>query len=206
MELVKRFAQVRRDLLEIVSKFPEDMVEEASTLIRAPLFNYQAKYYLPDNFAIYGAFYTNIVTYHFSLGPRWNYRIGKFALAPGYDIAYWFGALNQFGYDSKLRGWIHYPNLTIGYDFNLFMLSLKAEVIYMTSLTELADDVEITRKFKNYAGISIAVYLEQPLWKDHYVILGVKSNYTKFYYPVWAAFSTFNRFFWIPEFTVGYIL
>ena len=185
---------------------PEDMVEEASTLIRAPLFNYQALYYLPANFAVYGAFYTNFITYHFSLGPRWNYRFGKFSLAPGYDIAYWFGALNQFGYNSKLRGWIHYPNLTVGYDFDIFMLSLKAEIIYISSLTELADDIEITRKFKNYAGITFAVYIEQPLWKDHYLILGVKSNYTKFYYPVWAAFSTFDRFFWIPEFTVGFIL
>lgn len=185
---------------------PEAMVEEASTLIRAPLLNYQAQFYLPDNFAVYGAFYTNFITYHFSLGPRWHYHIDRLALAPGYDIAYWFGALNQFGYDSKLRGWIHYPNLTIGYDFDIFMLSVKGEVIYITSLTELADDVEVTRKFKNYAGISIAVYLEQPLWKDHYLILGIKSNYTKFYYPVWAAFSTFNRFFWIPEFTVGFIL
>jgi hypothetical protein len=30
MELVDRFAQVRRDLLEIVSSFPEDKAEEAA--------------------------------------------------------------------------------------------------------------------------------------------------------------------------------
>ncbi len=182
---------------------PEDQVEEASSLIRAPLLNYQAMYGLPENFKIYGSFHTNIITYHFALGPKWGFRLDKFSTNIGYDVAYWFGQLEQFGFKSKVNGWLHYPNLTVGYEFEKFAVSIKGELILQASLTQKQEDIEISSDKNAFAGGTVGVYIEQPLWKDNYMLIGLKVNYTKFYYPTWASFATFNRYLYIPEIVLG---
>jgi hypothetical protein len=200
------FESYKSSMLLAQADLPEDQVEEASTFIRGPLFKYQALYGLPDNFQIYGGICTNIVTFHFALGPRWHYQIDKFRFSLGYDIAYWFGELNHFGYNSKVKGWIHYPNLTVGYEFDSFAISLKSELIIQTARHDKSEDVEVKSEFRDLSGFSAGLYIEQPLWKDNYVLLGLKMNYTQFYYPIWAAFSTFDRYFYIPEITIGFNL
>jgi hypothetical protein len=182
---------------------PEDQVEEASSMIRGPLFNYQGLYGLENNFQLYGGVYTNIITFHFSVGPKWGLAFDKFAFSIGYDIAYWAGKLEQFGFQSKIRGWISYPNLALGYDFEKFAISLKGELIILTHLFEQQDEVEITTDRNSFAGITLGLYIEQPLWKDNYLLFGLKLNYTKFYYPTWAAFATFDRYLYIPEIALG---
>jgi hypothetical protein len=187
----------------LAAGLPEDQVEEASTAIRSPLLNYQALYALPSNFQLYGGFYTNLITYHFSLGPKWGFRFDRFTGAIGYDVAYWFGQLEQYGFQSKIHGWLHYPNLTCGYDFGHFAISIKGELILLSSLTEKQDDIEISNNQNSFGGGTVAVYIEQPLWKDNYMLIGLKANFTKFYYPTWAAFATFNRYLFIPEIVLG---
>jgi len=187
----------------IAAGLPEDQVEEASSLIRGPLFNYQGLYGLPNNFQIYGAAYTNIITFHFSVGPRWGLTYDKFAFNIGYDIAYWFGQLEQFGFQSKIKGWISYPNLTVGYNFDKFAISVKSELILLTSLTEQQDEIEIDSDQNTFAGVTLGFYIEQPLWKDNYMLFGLKMNITKFYYPTWASFATFDRYLYIPEIILG---
>jgi len=187
------------------ARLPEDMVEEATTLIRAPLFAYYGMYGLPNNFVLNSVINSNIITYHISLGAKWIYQWKSFSLSLGYDAAYFFGFLHKFGFDSKINGWLHYPNITVGYDFNKFALSLKTEAIFIGSMTQIQDDIEISSSKNYFDGISVGLYIEQPLWKDHILIVGLKNYYLKFYYPVWAAFPTFDRYFWIPEFYVGYI-
>jgi hypothetical protein len=189
-----------------IADLPEDQVEESSDFIRAPLVNYQARFGLPDNFNIYGGVHTNIVTWHFSLGPRWHYRIGGFSFGLGYDVAYWFGELNQFGYNSKVKGWYSYPNITLGYAFKNFALSLKGELIIQNSITTKSEDVEESTSYNKNIGGTIGLYIEQPLWKKNIVIIGLKMYYSKFYYPIWAAFPTFDRYFYIPEITLGFNL
>lgn len=189
-----------------LAELPEDQVEEASSFVRAPLLNYQALYGLPENFQIYGAIHTNIVTYQVSLGPRWHYQWEQFAIALGYDIANWFGKLEHFGYDSRVKGWFHYPNITVGYDFQKFSISIKSELILQTALSEQAEDTEVQTSQNTFSGAIISVYLEQPLWKSNYLLLGIKMNYTKFYYPLWAVFPTFDRYFAVPELMIGFNL
>jgi len=189
-----------------LADLPEDQVEESSDFIRGPIFNYQVRYGLPEDFNIYGAVYSNLVTWHFSLGPRWHYQLNRMAIGIGYDIAYWFGALNEFGYDSKINGWFNYPNITLGYAFTKFSITVKAEIILQTSLSTKSEDVEFSSDYNTFNGTIVGIYIEQPLWKDQIVLIGLKMYYTKFYYPIWAAFPTFNRYFYIPEITVGFNL
>jgi len=187
------------------AKLPEDVVE-TDDLIRAPLFSYRMKYGFPENFVAEGGIETNIVTWQFSLGPKWNYEIDRMGFSIGTDIAYWYGQLKYFGFDTKFYGWTLYPNVSAGYRFNKFTISLKSEVVLNLAETSTQGELEISDDLDFYNGWTIGVYLEQPLWKDNFVVIGVRSTFLKFYYPLWAAFSTFDRTYYIPEITITFIL
>ncbi len=188
------------------ARLPEDFIEEASDYLKAPLIGYSAQYGLPHNFLLNGNVKTNIITWQIAFGAKWNYTIDKFSFALGYDLAFVYGQLKQFGFNSKINAWINYPNVNIGYEFNKFAISLLTEAIVITSISEYADDLEISNNFNEFAGVAFTAVIEQPLWKDHFLSIGLKLNYVKFYYPTWAAYSTFDRYFWIPEFKVGLVL
>jgi hypothetical protein len=187
------------------AKLPEDVVE-TDDIIRAPLFSYRMKYGLPENFVAEGGVETNIVTWQFSAGPKWNYQIDRMGFSVGADIAYWYGQLKQFGFDTKYYGWTLYPNLSAGYQFDKFTISLKSEAVLNLAEKSTQGGLEISDNLDFYNGWTIGVYLEQPLWKDHFVVLGIRSTFLKFYYPLWAAFSTFDRTYYIPEATITFIL
>lgn len=187
------------------AKLPEDVVE-TDDVIRAPLFSAELKYGLPENFVLYGGITTNIVTYHFALGGSWNYNFARFGIAAGTDVAFWFGRLKQFGFNTSYTGWIMYPNVSIGYRFNKFSISLKSEAVLDLAETSKNGNIEVSDNGEFFNGLTFGIYLEQPLWKDNYVVIGARATYLKFYYPMWAAFSTFDRKFYIPEFIFKFIL
>jgi len=189
------------------AKLPEDVVEAASSLIRAPLFEYQAMYGFQYGLSLAGGLSTNIVTFHIALGPRWQTEIDPFTVAVGYDVAYWFGQIKSIdGFDTSVRGWLNYPNVSLGYRIEDIAITVRGDMILSTHLGSFVGDTEVASDRNTIAGYSIALYVEQPLWEDNFVLLGIKSNYTKIYYPLWAAFSTFNRHYYIPELIFGFIL
>ena len=184
---------------------PEDVVE-TDDIFRAPLFTYDIKYGIPENFIFNGGIATNIVTFHFSAGINWNYNLGRLGLSAGTDIAYWFGRLKQFGFNTSYTGWILYPNISVGYRFNKFSLTLKSEVVFDIAEASKNGNIEVSNENEFYNGLTFGIYLEQPLWKDNYIVLGIRSTFLKFYYPMWAAFSTFDRRYYIPEAVFRFIL
>jgi hypothetical protein len=188
-----------------LANLPEDVIE-TDDVIRAPLFGYNIRYGLPKNFLLEGSLNTNIVTFHFALGAKWGVGSEKVRLALGYDVAYWFGKLEQFGFDTKIRGWINYPNVLLGYDFGPFSITMTGELILIMSQTEENGEIEVSSDYNHFAGWAVGLFLEQPLWKDNILLIGMKANFTDFYYPQWAAFSTFQRKFFIPEAFVGLVL
>jgi hypothetical protein len=187
------------------AKLPEDVVE-TDDVFRAPLFSYRIKYGLPENFIAEASLESNFITYHFAAGGKWNHEFGKLSVSAGTDIAFWFGMLKQFGFDTKIEGWNLYPNLSVGYAFENFSVSIKSELLFILAQSTRNGDIETENTYDTFSGYSFGLYIEQPLWKDNFVIIGFKSNFTKFYYPLWAGFSTFDRYFYIPEFVVGFNL
>lgn len=187
------------------AKLPEDVVE-TDDVFRAPLFSYRIKYGLPENFIAEGSAESNFITFHFAAGPKWNYELGNFSVSAGTDIAFWFGALKQFGFNTKIDGWHLYPNLSVGYAFQNFSISVRSDMLFILSQSTRNGDMKTANTYDTFSGYSVGVYIEQPLWKDNFVVIGFKSNFTKFYYPMWAAFSTFDRFFYIPEFVFSFNL
>ena len=187
------------------AKLPEDVVE-TDDVFRAPLFSYRMKYGLPENFVAEGSVETNIVTFNFMLGPKWNYNLYRWGFSVGTDLSYYTGKLEHFGFDTKFYGWAMYPNISAGYRFNKFAVSIKSELVFNLAEHSKNGESEIENNLDFFNGWTIGFYIEQPLWKDHFVVIGIRSTFLKFYYPMWAAFSTFDRKFYIPEATFAFNL
>lgn len=203
-------ASLKHCLSIYAAKLPEDVVEEASNWIFAPVFSYGVKFGVSDNFALTGGIKSNFITQHFSLGTRWIHRWEKFAVSLGYDGAFFFGYLDNFGFKSKINGWFTYPNITIGYQFKKFTLALRTELLILMALNETIDDLKVIHDIGDYIGdydgISLGLYIEQPFWKRAVVVLGMKFTVSRFYYPAWMAFTRFDRPLLIAETVLGFNL
>ena len=192
----------------LLAKLPEDQIESTSAWIYAPLFTYHAKYGLPVGFNLKGSFSTNVITYHFRTGLQWGYNFNRVTLSINSDAAYWFGRLNNFGFKSGVNAWSGYSNFTLGIEFEKFTLTFQTETNYIISLIQTADDIETNSGSDDsfLAGTSFSIYIEQPVWKDNFMTLGVRFNYTKLYWPAWAVFPSWERFSYIPEVFIGFVL
>jgi hypothetical protein len=197
------FAEFKDQITMYLAKLPEDIVEEVSADIYAPFFAYHTKLGLIYGFSLNGSVSTNIITRNFQLGLQWSLRLSRFAVSLGYDASYMYGKLTGFGFDNKVSGWLFYPNISVGAAFDKFTLTLKGELSTIPKLTQTADDIVTTTDRKFLSGGSVGFYIEQPLWKDNFVILGVRANYIRYYFPAWATFPTWDRFHFIPEAVIG---
>lgn len=190
----------------ILAKLPEDQVEAVSSWIYAPLFTYHAKYGLPYGFNIKGNFSTNVITYQFRAGVQWSYNFGRVSLSINPDAAFWFGQLNNFGFKSSVNAWSGYLNVLLGIEFKYFTIMFGAGSEYLFSLSQKADDIETSITKDILVGHSVSVVIEQPVWKDNFMSLGVRFNFLRLYWPAWAVFPTWDRFNFLPEVIVGFVL
>jgi hypothetical protein len=94
----------------------------------------------------------------------------------------------------------------LGYKLKDIAFTLKGEIVGVTSLVQTSGTNEVARSKYFYNGFTFALYIEQRLWKNHVFVIGLKDNYEKFYWPTWMLFSTFNRFYHIPELSFSWIL
>jgi hypothetical protein len=190
----------------ILAKLPEDQIEATSSWIYSPLFIYKAKYGLGKGFNITGQANTNIISFLFDAGAQWNYSLNRFSFGVGSSINYWFGALHQFGFDSKVKSWSGRTDLFVGYASENFTVTIAGEINYIFGIKQKADDIITSDKGTNFNGGSIAFLIEQPAWKDKFMTLGVKMNWVKLYWPAWAVFPSWDKYFFIPEVFVGFVL
>lgn len=182
----------------------KEITEEVA--LRAPAFDLHALYGLPEGFAADGRVLSQILQNHFSLGPRWGHDFGPFSAGLGYDVAYWFGALDVGGMDSKAHGWLNYPNVTVGYDFGTIQVSLRADAILTMAYTSYVGDTEVSTDLNTFSGLSTTLAIEQPFWKHTSMTLGFRATYTKFHWEMWSLYSTFDRYLFYPEIIIGFML
>ena len=183
---------------------PRDLTEEAA--VRAPAFDAHALYGLPANIYLDGRAISQVVQNRFSVGAKWAQAIDRFSFALGYDIAWWFGFLTVGGFDSKARGWENTPNFTVGYALDDVLLSVKVEAIVTASYSSFNGENEVSSDQGRFSGMAYSFIIEQPAWKNTHLTLGFRAAYTKFNWMTWALFSTFDRYLFYPEVTVGFIL
>ncbi len=178
---------------------PEDIVLETASL-RWPLIRFSALMGLPSNFVLDLKLATEFVTNHIEVGGRWVYVFNdELHTDVGVNVAYFFGQLKQFEYDTKVNGWFTYPSAAIGYNFGSLTLSLRGTISFVNSLSSTSGTVESSFHTNQFNGFNYRVSLEQPFYKTTSVGLAFQMNYLKLYYPEWPLFPAFDRYYWIPE-------
>jgi len=184
-------------------KPPKDLLENA---IQAPLVNIHMTFGLPWKISLEGDVSTILVSNQITLGPRIGYGYKNFYFNAGYDLAFVYGQLKQGGFNNSAVIWLNYPNLSLGYKLKKMAFTLKGEIVYVTSVKQKTDEIILSTTKNFYNGFTVAFYLEQRLWKNHVFIFGIKDNYEKYYWPTWMLFSTFDRYYHIPELSFMWIL
>ena len=182
---------------------PKDLLENA---IQAPLVNIHMIYGLPWNLSLESELTTIVVSNQLTLGPRYSFLYKNFGVKAGWDIAFVYGQLKQAGFDNSLRAWVHYPNLSVGYKLKKMSFTLKGEVVIVTKAISKTGENEVDHSTNFYNGFTVGFYIEQRIHKNKVFVIGIKDNYEKLYWPTWMLFSTFNRYYNIPELNFSWIL
>lgn len=182
---------------------PKDLLENS---IQAPLVNIHATFGMPWKLSLEGDITTIVVSNQFALGPKLTFPVKNFGIAVGWDVAFVYGQLKQFGFDNSTRAWIQYPNLTLGYKLKKMSFSLKGELVTITNVSTKSGDNEVTHSKDFFNGFTVAFYLEQRIHKNKVFVIGLKDSYEKYYWPTWMLFSTFNRYYNIPELYFSWII
>jgi hypothetical protein len=187
----------------LLVKPPMDLLENA---IQAPLVNIHMTFGLPWRLSLEGDVASILVSNQFALGPRIGYGFRNLYMNLGWDVAWVYGQLKQGGFDNSTKVWIQYPNISLGYKLKTMSFTLKCEGVYVSKMSQMTGDNEVAYSKNFYNGMTFAFYLEQRLYKDNVFVFGIKDNYEKYYWPTWMLFTTFNRFYHIPELSFMWIL
>lgn len=185
---------------------PSDIVLESS-VIRWPLIKFAAQVGLPSNFILDGMLSTEVLTNHLELGGRWIYAFSdNIHASVEYSLAYFYGQLELAGYDTKIYGWLSYPSLGIGYNFDQFTITASGTISFINSLSSVSGGIETAFNSNRFNGFYYRVSLEQPFYKNTSLGLAFQMNYLRMYYPQWPLFPAIDRYYWIPEFQIWFTL
>ena len=172
-------------------------------VVVAPMFNYTGKYTLPKGFNLQGGISSLIISNRINAGPFWNYVAGKYHFGVGYQIAFNYGFLKQFGFNTVLTGWETQPSLTAGYSFGKTALTIRGD-LYNTldiSLSEGGNVISNKDSFIN--GYSVTTSFEQRLTKNRVMSLGFKMNYLRYHIIAWPSLPVNSYRYFMPEFQLG---
>ena len=187
-------------------KMPEAVVEEADTY-RWPSWDVDVFMGLPENFVANAKVTTQFINWHFQLGAKWQWApTEKFRMYAGIDYAYFLGGVGAGAFDNSNRSSFLYPNISAGYNFEDFTITLKGELNYLLSKKDRAGTIEISASENVFNGVSGALYFEQPFWGDTQFIIAARGNYLKYVYQNWLLFPTTDTFYFVPEFILGFRL
>jgi hypothetical protein len=128
----------------------------------------------------------------------------KIAIAVGVNTSYWFGQLYQYVIRLKAFGAIANPYIAGGVHFKDIYLSLKLENQFSIMKTASEDEM-LGRSAQPNSAYAVQFIIEQPLWKNNWVALGVKLNYSKFYYQAWLTYTAIDEYLLYPEYSFTFI-
>jgi hypothetical protein len=173
--------------------------------VTAPMFFYQAKYTLPKGFNLQAGLSSLIISNRIYLGPYWNYRINNSNnyVGLGWNVAWNYGRLNQFGFATTLTGWEQQPSISFGHAFARTAVTFRADVYWTNVLyiTEGKNTLQTAGGFIN--GYSFSADFEQKLYKNRAINFGLKMDYIQYHIVAWPAFPVNGKRYWMPEFKIG---
>jgi len=172
-------------------------------IIKAPFFNYSCKLALPMAFNLQASLSTIFVSNRINAGPFWNYSVNKFHFAAGYQVAFNYGYLGQFGFHTKLTGWEQQPSLTAAYSFGKTAVILRGDLYYTSALDVNEGGFVISAKEHFLNGYSVTATYDQRLYKNKVMSLGLKVNYVRYHIIAWPALPVNSYRYAVPEFQLG---
>ena len=171
--------------------------------ITAPMFSYQAKYTLPKSFNLQAGLSSLIISNRIYLGPYWNYKINDNYIGVGWNVAWNYGKLNQFGFATTLTGWEQQPSITFGHAFAHTAVTFRAD-LYITDVLYITEDKHTLTTANSFLnGYSFAATFEQKLYKNRAINFGLQMDYVQYHIIAWPAFPVNGKKYWMPEFKVG---
>ncbi len=185
------------------TKLPFDWVESA---LEAPLISLHLTFGLPAGFSLEGNVNTIFVSNQVSLGVRWNYIYRNFSFNLGYDLGYSLGIMTFAGFKNMGMMLTQYPNLSIGFKTKTLAFTVKGEAVIIAWGQMKTGENVLMNSPDFFDGVTGAIYLEQRIFKKKILIIGFKDNYVKYYWPAWMVFTTFNRYYHIPELHILWVL
>jgi len=180
---------------------PKDWTLDA---INVPMLMYNAKYTLPYGFNFQATLSTLFVSNRLNFGPFWNYSFnGNYHVGIGYQAAFLFGYLGQFGYQTAILGWEQQPSVILGYSFKKTALTLRGDLYWTNSLDvdEGGHTIPTTNSFLN--GFGVTGTFEQRLYKNKLMTFGVKISQLRYHFLAWPAFPVNQYRYIVPEFQLG---
>jgi hypothetical protein len=171
--------------------------------VTAPMFSYQAKYTLPKGFNLQAGLSSLIISNRIYLGPYWNYKIKDNYIGLGWNVAWNYGLLNQFGFATTLTGWEQQPSISFGHAFAHTAVTFRAD-LYITSVLYITEDKNTLTTANSFInGYSFSASFEQKLYKNRAISLGLQMDYIQYHIIAWPAFPVNGKRYWMPEFKVG---
>lgn len=187
-----------------VTSLPIEVVEEE--INQSPLLKIDYKLGLPANFSLNAKLFSNYIVNGSSMGFDYAWIDRKFSSNVGFDVTGWFGHLNMDAIQLKARGMIISPYVTTGIKFDNLLLSARIETQISTIWTDDYDEIILGKVKYPDKGIALHLTVEQPLWNDNWTALGIKLNYTKFYYQSWLSYNTLDEYLFYPEVIFSFVL
>lgn len=172
--------------------------------VTAPMFSYQAKYTLPRGFNLQAGLSSLIISNRFYFGPYWNYHFGADNyVGLGWNVAWNYGRLKQFGFATTLTGWEQQPSIAFGHAFARTAVTFRAD-LYWTNVLYITEDKHTLTTANGFInGYSFSASFEQKLYKNRAITLGLKMDYVQYHIIAWPAFPVNGKRYWMPEFQVG---
>lgn len=185
---------------------PEDITEE--TNFRIPCADFIAVRRISSALDIRCRLLVQVVQNQVTIGPRWSHSLSKkMFFAIGNDLGYWRGQLNIDEFDTRGYGLFNYPNLSLGYKPKINLLfTFKCEAIL-----NLYDNFQIGRNevsslYDFFSGSAYTIAIEQPFYKKRYVSLAFTALYANFFWQTWTLYNTYDRNYFYPQISIGFIL
>jgi hypothetical protein len=183
---------------------PKALVDDV--IRQVPVVDIQTRIGLPLNFSAGIRLNSVYIANQAAFGLQYSYSIGALSLALGDEIAYWYGFADMEGFDTEASGWINSPFISAGLDLHNLLLTLRFELIYITSRETTVGSILLESRKNDLTGYAIMLAVEQPLWNDNDVMIAAKLNFARSLYQSWLTFSTFDKMLLHPEFIVGFVL
>ncbi|PWT70746.1 MAG: hypothetical protein C5B59_20295 [Bacteroidetes bacterium] len=172
-------------------------------VINAPMLSYAGKFTLPAGFNVQASLVTLFISYRLLAGPFWNYSHDHYHIGLGYQVAFNYGFLTEFGYNTHLTIFEQQPSLTLGYSFRKVAVTLRGDLYWTSNITESQGGHTLPFSTSFLNGTSLSSTVEQRLWKNRIMSFGVKFYYVRYHIIAWPAFPVNQYRYWVPEFQLG---